>query len=81
VTVPYREEIIQTVCIHCAKLTPLYGHLRSYTEATFPEVPGWSRSLVRIRERDPGRDWAYRCYRWLVPRYPWLMADYRRVKG
>lgn len=77
VTVPYREEIVQTVCIHCAKLTPLYGHLRTYTEDSFPAVPGWSRSVARIRERDPGRDFAYRWYRRIRPRYPWLIADYR----
>ncbi|MDM8006726.1 MAG: class I SAM-dependent methyltransferase [Phycisphaerae bacterium] len=77
VTVPYREEIVQTVCIHCARLTPLYGHLRTYTEDSFPAVPGWTRSFARIRERDPGRSFAYRCYRRIKPHYPWLIADYR----
>jgi ubiquinone/menaquinone biosynthesis C-methylase UbiE len=29
VTVPYKEEIVYTRCIHCGKLTPLWGHLHS----------------------------------------------------
>ena len=32
VSVPYRERIIYTRCIHCGRLTPLYGHLRSLDE-------------------------------------------------
>lgn len=81
VTVPYREEIVQTVCIHCAKLTPLYGHLRTYTEDSFPAVPGWSRSVARINTSDPGRGVAYRLYRSVRPLYRWLLVDYRRAPG
>lgn len=29
ISVPYKEQIIQTTCIHCQKITPLYGHLHS----------------------------------------------------
>ena len=29
VSVPYKERIYMTRCIHCGKLTPLYGHLHS----------------------------------------------------
>lgn len=32
ISVPYREKIIQTRCVHCGKLTPLYGHLHSFDE-------------------------------------------------
>jgi SAM-dependent methyltransferase len=32
VTVPYKEKIIYTRCIHCGKLTPLWGHLHSMDE-------------------------------------------------
>lgn len=32
VSVPYKEKIIQTRCIHCSELTPLYGHLQSLDE-------------------------------------------------
>jgi ubiquinone/menaquinone biosynthesis C-methylase UbiE len=29
ISVPYKEQVIQTTCIHCKKITPLYGHLHS----------------------------------------------------
>jgi len=32
VSVPYKEKITYTRCIHCGKLTPLYGHLQSFDE-------------------------------------------------
>lgn len=32
VSVPYKERISMTQCIHCDKLTPLYGHLHSFDE-------------------------------------------------
>jgi SAM-dependent methyltransferase len=40
ISVPYRENIIQTKCIHCGKETPLYGHLcrldESYINGILP---------------------------------------------
>lgn len=32
ISVPYKEKITYTRCIHCGKLTPLWGHLRSMDE-------------------------------------------------
>lgn len=32
ISVPYKERIKMTQCIHCGKLTPLWGHLTSYDE-------------------------------------------------
>jgi len=32
ITVPYKEQITYTRCIHCGKLTPLWGHLHSMDE-------------------------------------------------
>jgi ubiquinone/menaquinone biosynthesis C-methylase UbiE len=32
VSVPYRERIISTECIHCGKPTPLWGHIHSFDE-------------------------------------------------
>ncbi|HEY7227749.1 MAG TPA: class I SAM-dependent methyltransferase [Nitrososphaeraceae archaeon] len=29
ISVPFKEQVIQTTCIHCNKITPLYGHLHS----------------------------------------------------
>jgi len=38
VSVPYREVIVSTRCIHCSEITPLYGHLRSMDERTVSEL-------------------------------------------
>lgn len=32
ISIPYKENIIKTRCIHCGKITPLYGHLHSMQE-------------------------------------------------
>jgi len=32
ISAPYKEKITYTRCIHCGKLTPLWGHLRSLDE-------------------------------------------------
>ena len=32
ISVPYNERIVMTQCIHCGKLTPMYGHLHSFDE-------------------------------------------------
>jgi len=79
VTVPYREQIIQTVCIHCARLTPLYGHLHSFSEESFPARPGWRLSFGYIRDRGIGASLARRVYRILRPRRAWLVAVYDRI--
>jgi ubiquinone/menaquinone biosynthesis C-methylase UbiE len=31
-SVPYKEKITYTRCIHCGKLTPLWGHIQSFDE-------------------------------------------------
>jgi len=32
ISVPYKEKISYTRCLHCKKLTPLWGHLHSFNE-------------------------------------------------
>lgn len=32
VSVPYKQRVIAMRCIHCGKLTPLYGHLHSFDD-------------------------------------------------
>jgi ubiquinone/menaquinone biosynthesis C-methylase UbiE len=32
ISVPYKEQIVYTRCIHCENMTPLYGHLHSLDE-------------------------------------------------
>jgi cyclopropane fatty-acyl-phospholipid synthase-like methyltransferase len=78
VTVPHREKILQTPCIHCGKLTPLYGHLHTFTEESFPEIEGWRRRWTRLRDRDPRSSSLRKAYRVLRPRYPWLLVSYKK---
>ena len=43
VTAPYKEKIVYTRCIHCGKLTPLWGHLHSMDEEKVSKLlpPGY----------------------------------------
>jgi ubiquinone/menaquinone biosynthesis C-methylase UbiE len=79
VTVPYRERIIQTQCIHCGKITPVYGHLHSFAEDSFPDVEGWHKRCQPLRKRDPELKLRRKLYRMVKPRYAWLLVDYRRT--
>lgn len=79
ITVPYKEFIIQTPCIHCGKLTPLYGHLRSYSEVDFPEVLGWKRIITKLHDKR-NRTLLKRIYRIINPFYSWILIDYRRIE-
>ena len=76
VTVPYRERILQTICIHCGELTPLYGHLRSFDESTFPQRDGWRLSFGHVMDYGIGASKPRRIYRALRPRRNWLAAIY-----
>jgi len=44
ITMPYREKIVYTRCIHCGKLTPLWGHLHSMDEERVSRLlpPGYT---------------------------------------
>jgi ubiquinone/menaquinone biosynthesis C-methylase UbiE len=35
ISVPYKEKITFTRCIHCGKLTPLWGHIQTFDENKF----------------------------------------------
>jgi ubiquinone/menaquinone biosynthesis C-methylase UbiE len=78
ITVPYNENIINTVCVHCGKLTPLYGHLHSYSEESLPDVPGWSRTFQKIPDRNPAKSFLYRLYRRLF-KPSWLLVNYQKT--
>lgn len=79
VSVPYRERIAETVCIHCSKPTPLYGHLHSFDRDSFPDVPGWQRSTSLIARQDPRWALSVRLYRWWRPSYGWLAVRYDKT--
>ncbi len=38
ISVPYRERIVMTQCIHCGKLTPLWGHIHSFDEKKISSI-------------------------------------------
>lgn len=83
ITVPYKERIKQTPCIHCGKLTPICGHLRSYDESSFPDFRGWQLSLgfikkVRLRRKGLG-GLVERIYRRMRARKAWIIAKYTRL--
>lgn len=80
VTVPYKERIRQTVCIHCGKLTPLYGHLHTYDMNSFPEVDGWTLRLGLIKriKTDPSKSFLRSIYKRMRVRKKWLVAMYTR---
>jgi hypothetical protein len=81
VTVPYKERIIQTPCIHCGKLTPVYGHLRLYDESSFPEFEGWRLSFGFLSNMGDSKGLSSlprRVYRRLRPRKSWIAARYTR---
>jgi ubiquinone/menaquinone biosynthesis C-methylase UbiE len=46
ITVPYKEQINYTRCIHCGKLTPLWGHLHSMDEGKVSELLPPNYALV-----------------------------------
>ena len=46
VTVPYKEQITYTTCIHCGKSTPLWGHLCSLDEERVTSLLSYRYSLV-----------------------------------
>lgn len=78
VSVPYRERITKTICIHCAKETPLYGHLHVFNESTFPNIYGWQLRIGYIYDRGLGSTIARRIYRTIRPHKGWLVAVYDR---
>jgi ubiquinone/menaquinone biosynthesis C-methylase UbiE len=74
ITVPYREQLLDTVCVHCHQPTPLWGHLHSFDEGSFDELAtGGRRTLALIPEpveRSAGLlRWIYRSLR---PQAKWL---------
>ncbi|MPZ07596.1 MAG: methyltransferase domain-containing protein [Nitrososphaeraceae archaeon] len=54
ISIPYKENIIRTKCIHCGKITPLYGHLHSMEEEYITsKLPRSSHFLLVKKYRLP----------------------------
>jgi SAM-dependent methyltransferase len=82
ITVPYREQIVQTVCIHCGQVTPLNGHLRVYDEDSFRPRKGWQLQFGWIMKRGIGETRLLQRIRWRVlPERHWLVALFRKEEG
>ena len=76
ISVPYREKIINTTCIHCGKLTPLYGHLQSLDEHKITSLLSpYHFSLTKIHHLpNVGLVSCSRLFRWL-PLPLWLIVN------
>jgi ubiquinone/menaquinone biosynthesis C-methylase UbiE len=46
ITVPYKEQITYTRCIHCGKLTPVWGHLHSMDEGKVSQLLPQNYALI-----------------------------------
>ncbi len=73
-TVPYREELLSTVCVHCNQATPLWGHVHSFDESSFDGFLDEARIRLKRIPRKPEREhgllrWVYRSLR---PVTPWI---------
>jgi SAM-dependent methyltransferase len=79
-TVPYGEKVQYMVCVHCGKFSPMWGHLHSFSEDTFPELPGWRKSIGYILDYGKGCSVLRRIYRTIRPYRSWLAAIYDRIK-
>jgi ubiquinone/menaquinone biosynthesis C-methylase UbiE len=53
VSVPYKENIIETKCVHCGKDTPLYGHLHSLDEDHINTILPSSNFYLKSKYRLP----------------------------
>lgn len=47
VSVPYRQRIVYTRCIHCGKPTPLWGHLHSFDEQKIASILPANFTILR----------------------------------
>lgn len=47
ISVPYKEQIILTQCIHCGKPTPNWGHLHSFDEQKISSILPQNYSLIK----------------------------------
>jgi ubiquinone/menaquinone biosynthesis C-methylase UbiE len=80
VTVPYNEEIQYFTCLHCGKVSPLYGHLHSFCDNSFPSLPGWWQTRSYIVDRGLDSGFVRRVYRTLFPFRAWMAVVYDKIR-
>ena len=74
VSVPYKELIRLTLCIHCGKLTPLYGHLHSFDEQKVSSIlPDNLTTLKRVYTCTPVAGFPIFSF---LPIRLWKLVDY-----
>ena len=74
ITVPYREQLQTTVCVHCHQATPLWGHVHAFDESSLDAFADRARIRFKLIPRKPEREhgvlrWIYRS---LKPVTPWI---------
>ncbi|MEM2806613.1 MAG: class I SAM-dependent methyltransferase [Candidatus Bathyarchaeia archaeon] len=62
ISVPYREQITYTRCIHCGKLTPLWGHLQSFDENKVSSLLPKNYRLVKKKIAEPGFNFMFKTH-------------------
>jgi ubiquinone/menaquinone biosynthesis C-methylase UbiE len=74
ITVPYRELLQTTVCVHCNQATPLWGHIHRFDEGSFDGFLDEARIRLKRIPRKPGREHGLLryIYRTLRPVTPWI---------
>jgi ubiquinone/menaquinone biosynthesis C-methylase UbiE len=76
ISIPYKEKVINTNCIHCGKLTPLYGHLQSLDEHKITSLLSpYHFSLTKMHHLpNVGLVSCSRLFKWL-PLPLWLIVN------
>lgn len=74
ITVPYRELLQTTVCVHCDRPTPLWGHVHAFDESSFDRFADRARISLKRIPRKPEREHGFLrwIYRSLKPVTPWI---------
>jgi len=76
ISVPYKEKITYTRCIHCGKLTPLWGHLQSFDENKLASlIPKNYKVLEKKHLPNLGLISCSKIFRWMPLRIWLLMND------
>ena len=84
VTVPCREMLFDTVCVHCHRPTPLWGHIHSFDERSLDEFSDAASIVVgrlpRLLAPTDG-SWLRNLYRRLRPATGWLSFRLEKKQG
>lgn len=74
-SVPYKEKVIETTCIHCNKKTPLYGHLHSMDEEKLEKIVPSTFNLRQVYHMPNIESVSCSSYLKRLPLSTWLFAN------